>query len=69
VAQNQSIGRARLEFLQKMIQPCGPYVVISFACIGYSVFSMGAFFSNTLLRLSFQSPAPQGNRCHPRNRR
>jgi Splicing factor 3B subunit 10 (SF3b10) len=24
VAQNQSIGRARLEFLQKMIQPCGP---------------------------------------------
>ena len=24
VAQNESIGRARLQFLQKMIQPCGP---------------------------------------------
>jgi splicing factor 3B subunit 5 len=24
VAQNQSIGRTRLDFLEKMIQPCGP---------------------------------------------
>eukprot|EP00934_Nitzschia_sp_Nitz4_P007621 Nitzschia sp. Nitz4//scaffold109_size72162//22524//23055//NITZ4_005842-RA/size72162-processed-gene-0.9-mRNA-1//1//CDS//3329532751//7611//frame0 len=24
VAQNESIGRARLQFLQKMMQPCGP---------------------------------------------
>lgn len=24
VARNESIGRIRLEFLQKMVQPCGP---------------------------------------------
>jgi splicing factor 3B subunit 5 len=24
VARNESVGRLRLEFLQKMIQPCGP---------------------------------------------
>jgi|UniRef100_A0A8J9X733 splicing factor 3B subunit 5 len=24
VAQNQAIGRTRLEFLEKMVQPCGP---------------------------------------------
>ena len=24
VAQNESIGRVRLQFLEKMIQPCGP---------------------------------------------
>ena len=24
VAQNESVGRTRLEFLQKMIEPCGP---------------------------------------------
>ncbi|CAB9506796.1 Splicing factor 3b subunit [Seminavis robusta] len=24
VAQNQAVGRVRLEFLEKMVQPCGP---------------------------------------------
>mmetsp|Transcript_12081 Transcript_12081/g.19055 ORF Transcript_12081/g.19055 Transcript_12081/m.19055 type:complete len:92 (-) Transcript_12081:43-318(-) len=24
VAQNESVGRARLQFLEKMIRPCGP---------------------------------------------
>ena len=28
VAENQSIGRLKLQLFHKMLQPCGPYVVV-----------------------------------------